>query len=143
MHYVSPPDIYTAVERGAMDGAWLPVPDHVSFGLIGVSKYFIDHGFGHDDMLVYLNLDTWNRIPGHLQDLLLKALIDQEAGYEPAYMEYFNQAREDVRDAGVQFIKFPPDEAEVYVRTMLDKEWEVIIERVPEIGPKMRELLTK
>lgn len=138
---VGPPDIYTAVERGAVDGAWLPLHDHVTFGLIEAEKTVIDHGFCSDNFTVYLNLDIWNGLPKNLQDLLTQALIDTQNEWQNEYIAQNEQDREDIRNAGIEFVKFPPDEAEKFVETAFEAEWEDMIKRYPDIGAKLKELL--
>jgi len=138
---IGPPDIYTAVERGTVDGAWLPVHDHVTFGLIEVEKTLIDHGFCSDNFTVYLNLDTWNGLPKNLQDLLTQALIDTQNEFQNEYIAQNEQDREDIRNAGIEFVKFPPDEAEKFVNTAFEAEWEDMIQKYPDIGAKLKELL--
>ncbi len=140
---VGPPDIYTTVERGVADGSWLPFFDHVAFSLIDVEKYLIDHGFGSDNFTIFLNLDTWNKLPKHLQDLLIKTVDDIGPQLEPGYQEQRSNDRQVMQDAGVSFVWFSGEDAEKYVNTAYDAEWEDIIKKYPEIGTKLRELLSK
>ncbi len=66
-----PSEVYTAVERGVVDGfALSTVGMIVDAGLYEVTKYTIDHPFLNTNFVVIMNLDSWNRIPKNLQDLL-------------------------------------------------------------------------
>lgn len=140
---IGPPDIYTALERGVVDGAWLPIHDHVTFGLVEVETTLIDHGFGSDNFTVYLNLDTWNGLPKHLQDLLTQTLIDTDTEFESIYREQNKKDRQAMLDTGIEFVTFSPAEAEKYINTCFDAEWGDLIEKYPQIGTKLKELLSK
>ena len=42
----------------------------------------------------------------------------------------------------MQFIKLSPAEADQYMNTIYDATWEWQIEQLPEVGPKLKELLS-
>ena len=71
-------DIYTAMDRGLVDG-WAATPGTgLRFHLDEVTKYVIAHGFYQSNATVKMNLDTWNSLPKHLQDLMIKVQIEAE-----------------------------------------------------------------
>ena len=46
-------------------------------------------------------------------------------------------------DAGMEFIKFSPADADWFIRTAYRSRWDKMEESKPEIAPKLRPLLTK
>lgn len=67
-----PPDILTAMERGVIDGYILPAETIRDFGLIKPSKYMVFPGFYQPCQFILVNLEKWNGLPAHLQELLTK-----------------------------------------------------------------------
>jgi len=67
-----PPDIYTALERGVIDGYILPAETIRDFGLVKPSKYMVSPGFYEPIQVILVNLDRWKELPVHLQELLTK-----------------------------------------------------------------------
>ena len=133
-------DTYTAVERGLVDGFGLPNPATVSFGLHEVTKYVIDHAFYDSNVTVLVNLDTWNGLPRHLQDLVQKMMIQNEQEQEDYYRKEDEGAKQKMLAAGMEFIKFSPADAEWYVDTAYRVMWEELFKRAPDTALRLKEL---
>jgi TRAP-type C4-dicarboxylate transport system substrate-binding protein len=136
------PEAYSALERGVVDG-WSTPPDTVAaWGLYEVLNYTIDHPYFCDDCTWIMNLDKWNGLPEHLQDLMLDTYLEMED--EIARMEKAESLKniQLMKDAGIEFIKFSPEDSEWFIETIYRAEWERLCEEMPEVGPKFKELLS-
>jgi TRAP-type C4-dicarboxylate transport system substrate-binding protein len=138
-----PPEIYTAMERGVVEGFMWPRVGMISWGLQEVTKFMIVPGVFQMEPATMINLDRWKKIPKDLQDLLLDVI--QEYEYIGTMRNYMLVEKEErVREkAGMKIIQLPPEEAEKFVKTAYDMTWEEILKAAPEYGPKLRKAMSK
>lgn len=59
---VVPPDSYTSLEKGVVDGMFLTKGQAHDYKIFEISKYFVDYTFGQGCMLVAMNMNSWNKI---------------------------------------------------------------------------------
>ncbi len=136
-------ELYTALERGVVDGFVNPIDQVLYAGYQEVVKYMIDHPYYKTNGMQIMNLDTWNSLPKHLQDLVMEVMIEVEADQGPFYTGIRETDRQGLIDAGVELITFSPADAEWYINLAYDSIWDLEMEKNPEHAAKMRELLTK
>lgn len=67
-----PAEIYSALEKGVVDGAAWPVIGALDYGWYEVADYFLRPAFGTATYMVLMNLDKWNSLNGNEQALLLE-----------------------------------------------------------------------
>jgi len=142
---IAMPDVYTALDRGMVDGfGWGGLRGVIDSGWHEVSKNVIDHPFWSANGVMVLSMETWNKLPKHLQDIMIESMkeIEEKA---IAYNEQIEkEAREKATAAGVKFIKFSDAEAKEYIDIANKAAWEDMEKRArPEPFKKMKELLTK
>ena len=138
-------DVYAAMDRGLVDG-WACSPASAwSRGLYEVTKYRITPGFlGANNVTVLVNLDTWNGLPKHLQDLMIQTMIDIEPMLEDYYTDVLQETLQKVTDGGVNPIEFSAADAKWYLDTIYRAKWEEAKENLsPELYTKVREMITK
>ncbi len=68
---IPPPDVYTALERGLADGFIWPAGLIRDWGWHEVTKYIVNKNFYMAVNVVLVNKDKWDKIPAHLQKLLI------------------------------------------------------------------------
>jgi len=136
-------EVYTAIERGTIDGWTFQFPGVSGFGWHEVTKYWIDHPFYMQDIITIMNLDKWNSLPKHLQDLVMEAQMQVERDYPAIYAQYEANERQKLMEAGMEPLTFSPADAEWYVKTAYEAAWAKEIEKHPEISPELKEWLTK
>lgn len=140
---VRPPDRYTALERGMVDVLTQGYGSAGHWKLYEVLGFIIDHGYSRDNATLILNLDTWNKLPRHLQDLIR----DSYVAIEPVSLR-LRQEDEEINkkkfiDAGIELIKFSPADAKWFVDTISRAERERLSKLYPDIAPKLLQLLQK
>jgi len=137
-------EIYTALERGVIDGFFNPLDVVYGKGWNEVVEYCIDHPFMQPDDSTIISLDTWNRLPKHLRSLVIEVQRELLADVWPSWCtEYVNEKRGLLVEAGMEFIKFSPADAKWYLDNIYRTEWERQLQVAPEVAPKLRELLSK
>jgi TRAP-type C4-dicarboxylate transport system substrate-binding protein len=138
-----PTDIYTAMERGVVDGFMWPRVGMISWGLQEVTKFMIVPGVFQMEPATMINLDRWKKIPKDLQDLLLEVIQEHEY-IGTARNNMILEKEEGVREkAGMKIIQLAPAEAEKFVKTAYDYTWEEVLKSATEYGPKLRKAISK
>ncbi|MEW5920925.1 MAG: TRAP transporter substrate-binding protein DctP [Bacillota bacterium] len=136
-------EVYTALERGVVDGfGWAGI------GIIGagwheVTKYEIDPGFYNASTVTLVNLDTWNNLPKDVQEILNKAMVEAERDIHARYVKMYQDERKARRDGGMELITLTGVEAEKYLKAAYDKGWKEVIDKNPDYGPRFKELMYK
>lgn len=139
------PEVYTALERGLVDGDVTTPITVLVMNFYEVVKYWIDHPFsdGGREMLL-VNLDVWNQLPKHLQDVMIETMSEIESGAAAFYGEKVTAAKQVFMDAGMQPITFSPADAKWYVDTLDSAIWKKVEKELsPEMYNKLRDMLTK
>jgi TRAP-type C4-dicarboxylate transport system substrate-binding protein len=138
-----PPELYHAMERHIVDGFMFP-----TFGITGyawheVTKYKIEPQVFQAEPSTVINLDAWNRLPKHLQELLVDVSKIIEY-WGPADSMWVKEAEEHlIAKAGVQVISLPPKDAELFHNLAYETTWNKILKEAPEYGSKLRKMLSK
>jgi TRAP-type C4-dicarboxylate transport system substrate-binding protein len=137
------PEAYTAVQRKVIDGWWITFEDVVTSGLYEILPFCIDHPWYNDNETFIMNTKFWNKLPKHLQDLLVQCIIEVEDSWYFQVEEHWAKDRQAMLKAGMKFIKFSPSDAQWYVNTAYDSAWAEQIRKFPNEAPKLRQLFSK
>jgi TRAP-type C4-dicarboxylate transport system substrate-binding protein len=135
----APGEVFTALERGVVDGYGWPVSGIFDLGWDKVTKFRMDPGFYSVEVNVLVNQDVWKG----LSDAQRKVLNDAALWLEGLDSENVtvNKAEIDRQTkAGIQPITFSPAEAKKFLDQANAVAWESVIKRAPDTAPKLREL---
>ncbi len=140
---MSQSEVYTAIERGLVDGFGDTTASVQRYKFYEVTKYRIDHKFYYPNVTTVMNLDKWNSLPKHLQDLMQDIMLEME----PEAVAHFDSVAEandkSLLDAGMEFIKFSPADAKWYVDTAYRAAWDDFMKKSPENAPKLKKLSSR
>jgi TRAP-type C4-dicarboxylate transport system substrate-binding protein len=134
-----PSEIYTAMERGVVDGFIWPREGMASFGLQEVTKYQLDTPLFNIEPATMINLDKWNKIPKDLQDMIMDVMKDMEYIGSMRITMLDRKEDETKRAAGVKMIHLPPAEEKKLLDIANNETWDYVIKAAPEYGPKLKE----
>ncbi|MFC2013612.1 TRAP transporter substrate-binding protein DctP [Chloroflexota bacterium] len=101
------PEVYSALQQGVVDGAGQPMASAVSMRWTEVLKYCLDEPILlPNGVLTIMNLNTFNKLPKNLQDVLYEVQLE----YESYMQEHFIKLDEEMRgqaetEFGVTFVK--------------------------------------
>lgn len=139
----APGEVYTALERGTVDGYGWPIQGILDLGWQEVTKYRVDPGFYNVDLGVLVNLDTWNRKLDDAQRAFLTkmALWLEALEAEAPTVNEAEAAKQ--KAAGIQTITFTGDEGAAYVTAAYEAGWAKIMAVSPEYGPKLKQVFSK
>ncbi len=142
MVFMPDSDVYTALERGVIDAQFDVLDDMFPYEYYQVAPYYLDEPIMSQNMSIIINLDLWNGLPQHLQDLLTEVQLELLPVWFEDTVSINEEMEQAMLDAGVTFINFSPEDAEWWIETASNMEWDRVIEKSPELGPKFKELLT-
>jgi len=139
----APGELYTALERGVVDGYGWPITGIFDFSWQEKTRYRVDPGFYNAEVSIVANLDTWKKLSPAQRTALERWALwieGQNASFWAAEVE-----RETRRQAqtGIQAIRLNDADAKRFLDTAYETGWAGIIKQSPEHGPKLRELLSK
>lgn len=141
---VMPPgEIYTAMERGTVDGFGWPYCGTVSYGWQEVTTHVIEHPFFSVNSNILMNGDRWRSLPEDIQADLERIASDVEQ-WSVSYFAEVNAADNAMlEEAGVTFVTFPDEEADRFTAGAYDAGWADVAERAgDEIAERLRSLST-
>lgn len=119
-------EMYTALERGVVDAAPY-TPYAFEFALQEVAKYALDHPFWTSHTTyTYINLDKFNSLPKDVQDMLTGIAEEVEHEMLEICDVMHEEERQRMMEAGVEYVKLSPEEAEEYVFIGSNARWEAI-----------------
>src|SRR5215470_2268496 len=134
----APGEVYTALERGVVDGYGWPITGVFDLGWNEKTKFRVDPGFYTAEVSVLVNKATWDRLSDAQKDVLRKA---GAAGESEAFAEFAAENEKETKRqaaAGIQTITLNPGVAETYVAKAYQAGWDGIIRQSPETGPKLK-----
>ena len=110
-------DVYTALQRGVVDGATAGV---TGFGVqwIEQAPYLIDPGYYGDSQpgAILFGLNKWNSLPPDIQKGLIEITKESEPVAYEAVKKQHEKAKDDVNAKGAKWITLSPEEARQYTQ---------------------------
>ena len=139
----SPPsEIYTALERGVVEGYGWPIQGIDELGLVPVTRFRIDPGFFVAPNEILINLDVWKKLGAEQKKVLGDAATWTESWLDAYEKDENEKAKKLQADANIQVITFTGPDGEFYLKTAYDAAWKEVIELSPQHGQRLRELLS-
>lgn len=140
---MSPGDVYTALERGVVQAHITPPLMLRTLGLVKVTKYLLFPQFFDCPNVLIMNLDTWKKLPKHLQEILTEQ-ADQHSRRMVAFNENFEKNElEFFKTQGMKFIDLPKAEGDKLKKLANDTVTRVVMEKTPNEGKMILEILQK
>tara|TARA_R110002049_G_scaffold10127_3_gene50443 strand:- start:151657 stop:152622 length:966 start_codon:yes stop_codon:yes gene_type:complete len=138
----APGEVYSALERGAIDGYGWPAQGVLDLGWDEQTEYRVDPSFYNVDVNLLVNLDVWNGLTDEQRAKLeeganwMEALNANNAELNKA--EYAKQA-----EAGIETITFDEAGAEKWLNTARDAGWAAVEAIDAPLAQELRACLVK
>jgi TRAP-type transport system periplasmic protein len=139
----APGEVYTALERGVVDGYGWPITGIFDLGWHEKTKYRVDPGFYSAEVSVLVNKSVWDKLTGPQRDLLRKAGAQAEADAIAIFAEENAKDTKRQADAGIQVIKLEGGGGKAYRDKAYEAGWAGVIRQSPQHGPKLKEFFAK
>lgn len=140
---IPPTEVYTALERNVVDGYCWPTIGIREWGWEKQTKYVVEPGFYSGPHPMVMNLKMWNGLPKKYQDVIMEAAMEAERKIVAYYKEEIKKEIPLLKQAGLQVIDLPPAEKEKFLKIAYEEGWKDILEKSPQTGARLKELLTK
>ncbi len=140
---IPPTEVYSALERNVVDGYCWPSVGIRDWGWDKQTKYVVDPGFYQVPNPLLMNLNTWNKLPKRLQNLLTEAASEAEKKVVVLFEDLAKQERPILVKEGIQVITLSSVESEKFLKVAYDEGWKDILGKSLQTGAKLKELLTK
>ena len=137
-----PGEVFTALERGLIDGYIWPIFGIFDLGWQEKTKYRVDPGFYNGEDSVILNLDRWKAMSKAQQDFLTRqAIALEERGDE--WLVFNANEKKRQAAAGIETLTFTGAEAEAFLKKANDVAWKAVLDTSPVTGKLLRDTLSK
>jgi TRAP-type C4-dicarboxylate transport system substrate-binding protein len=138
----APGEVYTALERGVVDGYGWPINGIFDANWNEKTKYRVDPGFYNAEVSLIMNLDAWKKLSQAQRDLLMRHVVAHEAANESWKKINDDDTRRQAQ-SGIQVISFDAATSKQYLDRAYSVGWEAIIKASPQYGPQLRKLISK
>jgi TRAP-type transport system periplasmic protein len=137
-----PGEVYTALERGVVDGYGWPIGGIFDLNWQEKTKYRIDPGFYDAEVSLIMNLPVYKKLTPAQLEFLNKHLATLEAdnSFWPKYAadEIARQEK-----AGIETIKFDAATAKAYRDKAYDVGWAGAAKQSPDVAARFKSLFSK
>lgn len=125
---MDPGDVYTALERGVVDGyGWAGVGLTVH-GWQDVTEYEVDIDFYQMDMVAIVNQEFWDGLDEETKDAISSAALQAEEDVVGLYGELVEQEVESRREAGIEPLQFTEQETAEFLEMAYERGWVEAVE---------------
>ena len=138
----APGEVYTALERGVVDGYGWPINGIFDLNWHEKTRFRVDPGFYNAEVSLIMNLDKWKALNAKQRDLLMKHVIALEAQND-SWKKVNEEDTRKQKEAGIQVITFDQATAKQYYDKAYDVGWAGAIKASPTYGPQMRKLFSR
>ena len=139
---IPPGEVYTALERGVVDGYGWPIHEIFPLNWHQHTKFRVDPGFYNAEVSLIVNLDAWKKLTPAQRDYLNRQALANEAE-NTFWIKYNEEEAKKQAQAGIQVIRFEGAAARQFVERAYQLGWDEIIKKSPQHGPQLRKLLSK
>jgi len=138
----APGEVYTALERGVVDGYGWPIGGIFDFNWHEKTKYRVDPGFYDAEVSLIVNLKKWQSLTARQREFLQQQALNFE-GRNDFWKAYAQEEIKRQAAAGIQTIRFDEAISKKYLQQAYDAGWAGIIKLSPQYGPQMQKLFTR
>ncbi|MEI7445420.1 MAG: TRAP transporter substrate-binding protein DctP [Burkholderiales bacterium] len=133
-----PGEVYTALERGVVDGYGWPLLGIFDAGWQERTKYRIDPGFYSLELGIVFSAATWRKLTPAQRAFLEKqgAAMEAELNAESARDAAIDMKKQ--ADAGIQVLKLDAAQSKAFLAAAYSAAWDGIVKTSPTHGPKLR-----
>ena len=129
---VPAPDIYSALERGVVDGAAWPGLGITDLGFEKFIAYRVDPAVWQFDNLLLVNLDRWGTLTEAQQAALRDSVVEFEVQAYGYYAQLASDERVKTDEAGVKSYMLSDEAARLHVTRAQAIQWAQIREKAAE-----------
>jgi len=137
-----PGEVYTALERGVVDGYGWPIGGIFDLNWHEKTKYRIDPGFYDAEVSLTMNLPAYKKLSDAQRNYLQKQILALEAenGF---WAQYTTDEIARQEKAGIQTIRFDAATSKAFRDKAYDVAWASAMKQSPEVAARFKPLFSK
>ena len=141
---VQVPEMYSALERGVIEGIGFPLIGMTNFGWEKQLKYRVLPNFWQGDVAIIANLDVWKKLDAKQRELLQRVAIETERKGHDFFQAEQRKEEQKVAAAGMRDLQPSAAEGRKYAAAAHNSLWEQLGKRLskPEVD-NLRRLFYK
>ncbi len=138
---VAPGEVYTALERGVVDGYGWPLLGIFDLGWQEKTKYRLEPGFYAIELGIMVSGNTWKKLTPAQREFLEKQAawvesLNTDMATKDAPAEIQKQ-----KAAGIEVIKLDEQQSKVFLKAANDAAWDSVVKASPQHGQKLRDMI--
>jgi TRAP-type C4-dicarboxylate transport system substrate-binding protein len=137
-----PGEVYTALERGVVDGYGWPIGGIFDLNWHEKTKFRIDPGFYDAEVSLIMNLPAYRKLTAAQRDYLQKQLLALEA-QNTFWAQYAADEVARQQKAGIETIKFDAATSRAFVDRAYQVGWAGAEKQSPEIAGRFKPLFSR
>lgn len=137
-----PGEVYTALERGVVDGYGWPIGGIFDLNWQEKTKFRVDPGFYDAEVSLTMNLPAYRKLTDAQRNYLQKQLLALEAE-NTFWTRYGNVETARQETAGIQTIKFDAATSKAFREKAYEVGWAGAMKQSPEVAARFKTLFSK
>ena len=137
------PEVYTALERGTVDGLGFPLVAVMDLGWHEHFKYRIDPPFFQTDLVTIVNQAKWDALSDEARTILQEAAVAFEQTSYDYFQDYQKELDQKMRDAGINVIELEGDVGAAFAASGYETAWERFANKDAEAASTFKEKFYK
>ena len=138
----APGEVYTALERGVVDGYGWPIGGIFDLNWHEKTKFRVDPGFYDAEVSLVMNLKKWQGLTAKQREFLNQQVLNFE-GRNDFWKAYGQEETKRQATSGIKAISFDKATSDAFLKQAYDTGWAGVIKLSPQHGPQMQKLFTK
>jgi TRAP-type C4-dicarboxylate transport system substrate-binding protein len=135
----APGEVYTALERGVVDGYGWPIGGIFDLNWHEKTKFRVDPGFYDAEVSLVMNLPAYRKLTPKQREYLDKQILALEA-QNTFWTQYAKEETERQQKAGIQAITFDAATAKSFRDKAYDVAWTAAEKQSPDIAKRFKPL---
>jgi TRAP-type C4-dicarboxylate transport system substrate-binding protein len=137
-----PGEVYTALERGVVDGYGWPIGGIFDLNWQEKTKYRVDPGFYDAEVSLVMNLPAYKKLTDKQRAYLQKQLLALEAE-NTFWAKYTTDEIARQAKAGIQTIKFDAATSKAFREKAYDVGWASAMKQSPDVAKRFKTLFSR
>jgi TRAP-type transport system periplasmic protein len=137
-----PGEVYTALERGVVDGYGWPIGGIFDLNWQEKTKFRVDPGFYDAEVSLIMNLPAYKKLSDAQRTYLQKQLLALEAE-NTFWTKYAAEETARQEKAGIQAIKFDAATSKAFLDKAYEVGWASAVKQSPEVANRFKSLFSR
>jgi len=136
---VSGGEIYSALEKGVVDGAFWVVMGALDYKWYEVANYQLRPQFGEVAEILLVNKKKWDSLPKDVQKMIHEITMEVAEETYQDLAKTWKEEEEKLESLGMKLCVLPPAEGEKLQKTYYERSWEeIVLKHSQDLGPKLK-----